>query len=294
MGARPTLNEFPILAGMSKKKPRPTPVPAEYVAQMVDAHTHLASCKAENFEDIAAFVDRAVAAGVERICTVGDSLAEAEKALEAAHLNDRVFAACAIHPTKAEQLDESARRRLTEMAADPRCVAIGETGLDSYWIHHAPEETASLAVQDEALRWHSELAFASAKPLMIHNREADADLLRILDDCPHPETVILHCFSSPLEMAKECIDRGFILSFAGNVTFKRNEELRQAAAIAPAGQLLVETDAPFMTPEPFRGARNEPSLIGHTYRVIAEARDQEVSELAKEVSSTFNKVYGLN
>ena len=104
---------------------------------------------------------------------------------------------------------------------------------------------------------------------------------------------MLHCFSSPLEVAKEALDRGYVLSFAGNVTFKRNDEMRQAAALAPAGQLLIETDAPYMTPEPFRGSRNEPSLIGHTYRCIAEVRGQAVEELAAEVTETFASTFGV-
>ena len=105
--------------------------------------------------------------------------------------------------------------------------------------------------------------------------------------------MISHCFSSPLDVAREAIERGYVLSFAGNVTFKRNEELREAAALAPVGQLLIETDAPYMTPEPFRGSRNEPSLIGHTAHVVAQARGVDVETLASEVSATFDRVYGL-
>lgn len=277
------------LAAMSKKKPRPTPVPAEGLSQLIDAHTHLASCRDADADLVA----RAHAAGVERIVTVGDGLAEAEKALVAAHEFGNVYAACAIHPTKAQKLDEAARARLSEMAADPRCVAIGETGLDTYWIHHEPETTAPLEVQEEALRWHAALAAKVGKTLMIHNREADEDLMRVLGECAEAPKVMLHCFSSPLEVAKEALERGYVLSFAGNVTFKRNEEMRQAAALAPAGQLLIETDAPYMTPEPFRGARNEPSLIGHTYACIAEARGQDVEELAAEVKETFASVFGV-
>lgn len=278
---------------MSKKKPRPTPVPAEPIAHLTDAHTHLASCGARTKEDVDAFVQRAAAAGVERICTVGDGLAEAELALEAAHLNDRVFAACAIHPTRAQELDDAARARLTEMARDERCVAVGETGIDTYWITHDADGTAPLEVQEEAFRWHIDLAVASGKALMIHNREGDAEMMRILADAPRPEHVILHCFSSPLDVAREAIERGYVLSFAGNVTFKRNEELRQAAALAPAGQLLVETDAPYMTPEPFRGAKNEPALIGHTAKVLADARGMEVADVAREIGETFSRVYGV-
>lgn len=278
---------------MSKKKPRPTPVPAEPIPGLIDAHTHLASCGARSAEEVDAFVERALAAGVERICTVGDGLDEAELALQAAHLNERVFAACAIHPTRAHELDSDARARLTEMVADERCVAVGETGIDTYWLKHDAERTAPLEVQEEAFRWHIDLACESGKALMIHNREGDAEMMRILDSAPRPEHVILHCFSSPLEVAREAIERGYVLSFAGNVTFKRNEELREAAALAPAGQLLVETDAPYMTPEPFRGAKNEPSLIGHTAKVVAEARGMEVADVAREIAETFSRVYGV-
>ncbi len=274
---------------MSKKKPRPTPVPAELIPGLIDAHTHLASCK----EPAADLVARALDAGVERICTVGDGLEEAETALATAHEFPQVVAACAIHPTKAQQLDDDARSRLEEMAADARCVAVGETGIDTYWLKHDAEGTAPLEVQEEAFRWHIDLAVRSGKALMIHNREGDAEIMRILADAPAPEHVILHCFSSPVDVAREAIERGYVLSFAGNVTFKRNEELREAAALAPEGQLLIETDAPFMTPEPFRGARNEPAFIGHTANVVAEARGMVVEDLAAEVNATFGRVYGV-
>ena len=278
---------------MSKKKPRPTPVPAEPIPGLVDAHTHLASCGARTQEEIDAVVGRAVVAGVERICTVGDGLEEAKLALEAAHLHDRVFAACAIHPTRAHELGSDARAELTRMAADTRCVAVGETGIDTYWLTHDADTTAPLEVQEEAFRWHIDLAVESGKALMIHNREGDAEVMRILDDAPRPKHVILHCFSSPLDVAREAIERGYVLSFAGNVTFKRNEELRAAAALAPVGQLLIETDAPFMTPEPFRGGKNEPALIGHTAKVVAEARGMDVADVAREVAETFSRVYGV-
>ncbi|MEH0146931.1 TatD family hydrolase [Corynebacterium sp. Q4381] len=271
------------------KKPRPTPVPADRIDGLIDAHTHLASCKVPAAE----LVKRATEAGVARICTVGDGLREAELALAAAHEFDNVYAACAIHPTRAGELDDAARARLTEMAADPRCVAVGETGIDTYWLTHDPDATAPLDVQEEALRWHIDLAVSSGKALMIHNREGDAELMRILADAPAPKHVILHCFSSPLGVAREALERGYVLSFAGNVTFKRNEELRQAAALAPAGQYLVETDAPYMTPEPFRGAANEPALIGHTAQLLADVRGTSVAQVADEVRETFSQVYGV-
>ena len=275
------------------KKSRPVPEPAEYIAHLTDAHTHLASCGARDAVTVAEFVTRAHAAGVQRICTVGDGLAEAELALAAAESHPDVVAACAIHPTKARELDDAARARLREMAAHPKCVAIGETGLDTYWIRHRPDETAPLAVQEEALRFHIDVAVAAGKALMIHNREADADLLRVLGDAPTPKYTILHCFSSPTAVAEEAIARGYVLSFAGNVTFKNNEELRQIAAMVPIDQLLIETDAPFMTPVPYRGAKNEPAFIGHTALCVAAARSMPVAKLAEAVAANFDRVYQI-
>ena len=282
---------------MSKKKPRPTPVPYPGLRGIFDAHTHLASHPLDD----AALLSRAATAGVDRLVTVGDGLAEARQALDTAREFDRadndgiarVYAACAIHPVRADQLDAAAKAELEEMAADPLCVAVGETGLDTYWIEHAPDTTATLEQQEEALRWHIDLAVRHDKTLMIHNREADAKLMRVLADAPVPRKVMLHCFSSPLEVAQEAIERGYVLSFAGNVTFKRNEELRQAAAMAPAGQLLLETDAPYMTPEPYRGQRNEPALVGHTWACVAEQRGTTVAHLAEELRVTFDDVFGL-
>ena len=179
------------------------------------------------------------------------------------------------------------------MAAHPKCVAIGETGLDTYWIRHRPDETAPLAVQEEALRFHIDVAVAAGKALMIHNREADTDLLRVLGDAPSPKYTILHCFSSPTAVAEEAIARGYVLSFAGNVTFKNNEELRQIAAMVPIDQLLIETDAPFMTPVPYRGAKNEPAFIGHTALCVAAARSMPVAKLAEAVAVNFDRVYQI-
>ena len=253
---------------MSAKKKRPTPVPPEPLPQLFDAHTHLASCKATTADEVREIVDRAAATGVQGICTVGDGIEEAELALQAAHHDERVYAACAVHPTRSHELTEDVRTRIRDLVADDRCVAVGETGLDTYWITHDPEDTADLETQEEALRWHMALAHEVGKPLMIHNREADDDLMRVLNDAPDDLTVMLHCFSSPLEVAREAIDRGYYLSFCGNVTFKRNGELREAAALVPADRILVETDAPYMTPEPFRGARNEPVFVGYTARCL--------------------------
>lgn len=272
---------------MSKKKPRPLPQPAETIPGLVDAHTHLSSCK----DPVADLIQRAQAAGVDLICTVGDGLAETRLALQAAQQWDNVYAALAIHPTKANQLDAAAKEELAELATDIKCVAIGETGLDTYWIGHAPETTAPLEVQQEALAWHVDLAIKVDKPLMIHNREADAELLDLLEQLPSPRDTILHCFSSPTSVAQQALERGYILSFAGNVTFKRNQELREIAADAPSSQILIETDAPYMTPEPYRGSRNEPAFIGHTAVCIAQARGVSPQQFAELVQENFRRVY---
>ena len=288
---------------MAKKKSRPTPTIPEAVDTLFDAHTHLYATVRKMGYDVAGdpdayrlgveyIMERAAQAGVSGVCTVGDGLEETERAVEATAFHDRVWAAVAVHPTLAHTMTADVRERLRQLAADERCVAIGETGLDTYWIGK-DEETPDLDVQEEAFRWHIDLAVETGKPLMIHNREADAEILRVLEDSPRPAVVIMHCFSSPLEVAKECLDRGYVLSFSGNATFKRNEELREALRLADAGQILVETDAPYMTPEPFRGARNEPAFVGHTARALAEVRGMDPGSFGRLVSENAERIYKI-
>ncbi|MGW0022619.1 TatD family hydrolase [Rhodococcus sp. NPDC003382] len=273
-------------------KARPAPEPPEPLAPLVDAHTHLDACGAEDPESVAAIVDRAAAVGVGRVVTVADDLDAARFAVQAAHWDDRVYAAVAIHPTRANVLDEQTRAEVERLAADPRCVAVGETGLDLYWPGKL-DGCADPVEQEDGFRWHIDLAKRLGKTLMIHNRDADAELLRVLHDEGAPGTVIFHCFSSDADMARACVDAGYVLSFSGTVSFRNAKALREAAPLVPREQVLVETDAPFLTPHPFRGAPNESYCLPYTLRALAEVRGEDPLELAAATTANAERVYGF-
>jgi len=271
---------------------RPAPEAPQPLEPLVDAHTHLDACGAADAAGVAAIVDRAAAVGVQRVVTVADDLDAARFAARAAHWDERVFAAVAIHPTRANALDDATRGEIERLAADPRCVAVGETGLDLYWPGKL-EGCAEPAEQEEGFRWHIDLAKRLGKPLMIHNRDADDELLRVLHDEGAPETVIFHCFSSGPETARACVDAGYVLSFSGTVSFKNAKALREAAPLVPREQVLVETDAPFLTPHPFRGAPNESYCLPYTVRALAELRGEDAHLLAAATTANAERVYGL-
>ncbi|WP_280481497.1 TatD family hydrolase [Nocardia cyriacigeorgica] len=269
---------------------RPAPEAPEPLAPLVDAHTHLDACGASDAESVKVVVDRAAAVGVGQVVTVADDLAAAQWAVRAAHWDERVYAAVALHPTRANALDDAAKAELERLAADPRVVAIGETGLDYYWPGKL-DGCADIETQVEGFRWHIDLAKRTGKPLMIHNREADHDLLTVLLDEGAPETVIFHCFSSDTNMALACVAEGYLLSFSGTVSFKNAHELREAAKVVPDELVLVETDAPYLTPHPFRGAPNEPYCLPYTMRALAEVRGQDPAELAEISTANARRVY---
>ncbi|GAB2689710.1 TatD family hydrolase [Nocardia thraciensis] len=276
---------------MTMPSKRPAPEPPEPLSPLVDAHTHMDACGATDAESVTALVDRAAAVGVGRVVTVADDLAAARFAVRAAHWDPRVYAAVALHPTRANALDDAARTEIEKLAGDPRVVAVGETGLDYYWPGKL-DGCADIEDQVEGFRWHIELAKRLGKPLMIHNREADHDVLAVLLDEGAPDTVIFHCFSSDANMAVACVAEGYVLSFSGTVSFKNAHELREAAKMVPDQQILVETDAPFLTPHPFRGAPNEPYCLPYTVRALAELRAQDPVELAKITTANAARVYG--
>jgi TatD DNase family protein len=272
---------------------RSAPPPPEPLAPLVDAHTHLDACGAHDADGVREIVDRAAAVGVRAVVTIADDLASARWVTRAAGWDPRVYAAVALHPTRTDSLDDAARAEIEALAAHPRVVAIGETGLDWYWPGRL-EGCAGPAVQRAAFAWHIDLAKRTGKPLMIHNRDADADVLDLLRAEGAPDTVIFHCFSSGPSMAKTCVDAGWLLSLAGTVTFKNAAGLREAARLIPPGQLLVETDAPFLTPHPYRGAPNEPYCLPYTVWALADVTGRRAEDLALDVTATAARVYGLS
>jgi TatD DNase family protein len=275
---------------VSEKRP-PPPAP-EPLTPLIDAHTHLDACGATDAASAQAIVDRAAAVGVQAVVTIADDLESARWVTEAADWDARVYAAVALHPTRANALTDEAKTVIERLAEHPRVVAIGETGLDMYWPGKL-DGCAEPAQQREAFAWHIDLAKRTGKPLMIHNRDADAEVLDVLRAEGAPETVIFHCFSSDAAMARTCVASGWLLSLAGTVSFKNAHALREAAAMIPPGHLLVETDAPFLTPHPYRGAPNEPYCLPYTVRALAEVVERPAEELARESTTTAVRAYGL-
>ncbi len=272
---------------------RPPPPPPEPLGPLVDAHTHLDACGAVDAADVATILDRAESVGVTAVVTIADDLDAAQWAVRAAHWDRRVYAAVALHPTRADALDADAEATLAALATDPRVVAVGETGIDLYWPGRL-DGCAEPARQREAFAWHIDLAKRVGKPLMIHNRDGDDMVLDVLRAEGAPDAVIFHCFSSGPEMARVCVDAGWYLSLSGSVSFRNAHALREAARLIPDDQLLVETDAPFLTPHPYRGAPNEPYCLPYTVRALAELRDRPAGDVAAAASATARKVYALD
>ena len=284
-----TVDSFAAPPPRAKRQPPPLPEP---LAPLVDAHTHLDACGAKDADDVRAILDRAETVGVRAVVTIADDLDAARWATQAADWDPRVYAAVALHPTRANALTDDARDELERLAAHQRVVAVGETGIDLYWPGRL-EGCADPEEQREAFAWHIDLAKRIGKPLMIHNRDADAVVLDVLRAEGAPDTVIFHCFSSGPEMARECVDAGWLLSLSGTVSFKNARQLREAARLIPPGQLLVETDAPFLTPHPYRGAPNESYCLPYTVRALAEVVGRPAEELASETAQTAATTYGF-
>jgi len=267
-------------------QPAPLPRPA------LDSHTHLDMIELPVPQVLAA----ARAAGIARVVTVGTTLESSRWSVRCAEEYDAVYAAVAIHPNDTVAATAPASgpalsaddvlAAIEALASRPRVRAVGETGLDYYRDHAAPD------VQRWWFREHIKIAKRTGKALMIHDREAHEDVLRILEADGPPPRVVFHCFSGDVAMAKRCAEAGYVMSFAGNVTFSNAQPLRDAAAAAPPDLILIETDAPFLTPVPNRGKPNEPALAADTLRRVAEVKGMDVADLCDAVTATAARIFG--
>lgn len=248
---------------------------------MIDSHTHLDLCEGPDAE----LVERAVAAGVSKMLTVGTDGASCRAALAAAEAFPQVWAAIGRHPNHAKGFDDADLAELQGLAEHPRCVAIGETGLDFY------RDYAPRADQERAFAAQIALARRVGKPLVIHSRAAEPETLDQLGREAEGVQVIMHCFSMPARV-RECLERGYVLSFAGNVTYKSAAELAEAARQVPDDSLLVETDAPYLTPQVVRKHRNEPAFVAHTAAFLAQQRGSDPEQLGAALERTAARVLG--
>ncbi|HEX3900231.1 MAG TPA: TatD family hydrolase [Mycobacteriales bacterium] len=267
----------------AKRDGEAPPAPPPLSTPAIDSHCHLDLMKTDVEEIMAA----AREVGIERVVQIGIDVPSSQWSVELAASRDDVWAAVAVHPNEAHAAAEVEWDEIARLAAHPRVVAVGETGLD-----HFRTEDSGWGPQEESFRRHISIAKQSGKAVMIHDRDAHEDVLRVLESEGAPEQVIFHCFSGDADFARKCADRGYVMSFAGNVTFKNAQDLRDAAAIAPLDQLLVETDAPFLTPMPHRGAPNSPYLVPLTVRAIAEVKGIDEAEVAAAVTATAARVFG--
>lgn len=266
--------------------PDPLPVP------VVDNHTHLDISRDGEDIDVGAALAAARAVGVDRVVQIGCDLPGARFTVDQVDRHPGMLGGVALHPNEAPRLADSgaladAFAEIEQLAAHPRIRVIGETGLD--YFRTGPE---GVAAQQDSFRWHIDLAKRTGKALQIHDRDAHDDVLRVLDEEGAPPMTVLHCFSGDIGFAREAVERGFLLSFAGTVTFKNAQSLRDALSIVPLDQVLLETDAPYLTPSPWRGATNAPALLPLTARVAAGVLGVSVSELCSTVSATAERVYG--
>jgi TatD DNase family protein len=261
------------------------PDPEPLGTAVLDSHTHLDLQEAEP----AAALARAAAVGVTRVIQVGCDVPSSIWAADLAAEHAAVSATVALHPNDAAVLPDldEALKVIDGLAARPEVRGIGETGLDFF--RTGPD---GLAAQEYSFRAHIEMAKRHAKALVIHDRDAHADVFRVLESEGAPDLVVFHCYSGDAEMARRCAERGYVMSFAGTVTFKNAQNLRDAAVVAPRELLLVETDGPYLTPMPYRGRPNAPYLIPLTLRALAEVRNEDPDELAAAIWATGERVFG--
>lgn len=248
---------------------------------MTDSHAHLDACE----EDSAALLERAREAGVTRVVTIGTGIDSCRAALAIAEENDGVYAALGIDPHQAGTPEASRLGELRALLEHPKVVAVGESGLDTV------RRLATVEEQRRLMEGHLELAYELGLPVVVHNREADLETMETL--AAFEGSVILHCFSSP-ELAPVAVERGYFVSFAGNATYPGASALRDAAASVPLDRILVETDSPYLSPQPLRGSRNEPANVVHTIRALADARGETFDDLAAASHLNAASAFGLS
>ena len=270
---------------------QPAPLPEPLNVNCVDAHAHIEIIT--NGEPDAPEVGKVLAdaksVGIDRIVQVGYSAEQSEWGVKMAEHWPNVLAAVALHPNEAPVVEdlEADLLKIEKLSTHPRVRAIGETGLDFFRTEPALQER-----QKYSFRRHIELAKKVNKALVIHDRDAHRAVLDLLIEEGAPEKTIFHCYSGDAEMARECIENGYILSFAGTLTFKNAPALREAVKLVPVDQLLVETDSPFLAPMPHRGSLNTPAQIPTILRFMAEERGDDVDELANAISNNCERLFG--
>lgn len=274
-------------------RPGPPPAPEPLPIPVVDNHTHLDMSRDGNDPpDLGSLIEAATAVGVTRMVQIGCDLPGARFTVEVIDRYPALLGGVALHPNEAPKLQdrhqiEAARAEIELLAAHPRVRVIGETGLDYF-----RTGAEGVDAQQDSFRWHIDLAKRTGRVLQIHDRDAHEDVLRILAEEGAPAHTVLHCFSGDIAMARECVERGYLLSFAGTVTFKNATGLRNALAVTPTDNLLVETDAPYLTPAPHRGAVNAPYLVPLTVRAMAAVLSTDVPSLCAVLSANSERLYG--
>ena len=265
----------------------PPPAPEPLAVPVLDSHAHLDLMGVDVGEALAA----ARAVGIDTVVQVGVDLPSSRWGAELADRFDHVHAAVALHPNEAGRgaATDEALREIESLAALPAVKAVGETGLDFF----RTEGADGHRLQEESFRVHIAIAKRTGTTLVIHDRDAHDDVLRVLAEEGPPDRVVFHCFSGDAAMARTCANAGYYMSFAGPVTFKANDELRAAAALAPVELLLVETDAPFLTPMPFRGRPNAPYLVPLTVRSLAQTKGMDLDELCVAIAANGVRAFAL-
>ena len=284
--AAASASEPPGKRGAAPRDATPPPIPAPLAVPVADSHCHLDIMGTDVAEQLA--LARSV--GIDTVVQIGVDVPSSRLSAELAAAHDSVWAAVALHPNEAGRgaATAAALAEIAALANLPQVKAVGETGLDHF--RTGPE---GHRLQEESFRAHIQIARQSGTTLVIHDRDAHDEVLRVLLDEGAPERVVFHCFSGDLAMARVCAEHGFYLSFAGPVTFKPNDALREAAALCPADRLLVETDAPFLTPMPFRGRPNAPYLVPLTVRSLAGTRGADLDELCGAIAANGRAAFAL-